>query len=553
MLSKIIKCFVVIIFFSCISCEKDILTKDDSLKILSPVDNWTYNSNVDISFSCNILESNLIWESSIQGDIGRGNNFLRTLIPGVHIISVVDEYDNTDSVTITVLEQEQTGDDVYLITDFPYYLKNQSEIKKAGIVSLDGYAEKIQVVRNIENCLMDENYLQIKDFSIENDLMNLKPLLKKSSRGAMFSNDTKSFYVMNTTTGNSSHEIKANNVYTGKYISVWVCEDANFMLDCLDEIIDKLENVIFPRVKQLWGECADINKDGTCSILFSPSINQEKMAVGFFNSGDFFSNDKDIQSKSYNPYSNELDIIYVAVPEKDNKNYSIDSIIATIAHEYTHAITFTNKTWKSLQRGQNNFIREEIFLDEGWSHLSETLVGYGVSGGNSDFIKYYLNNMPYYSFCKNDYLGRNDSVGQRGAICLFLYWLFNKAGGIEYGDNKIDYIDKGGIKFLRSMINSDKTGWDYIGEFFGKSTDSLFLEFSKEIMNTENSFVLSSNKKDPLTNELLLPEINYNTINYNINKILPYSITPFIIDIYEDFYLDGINLKGTIFLYLRKI
>lgn len=553
MLNKIIKCFVVILFFSCISCEKDILTKEDSLKILIPVNNWTYNSNVEISFSCNILESNLIWKSSLQGEIGRDNNFIRTLTPGVHIISVIDVYDNTDSVTINVLEQELTSDDVYLITDFPYYLKNEGKIKKAGIISLDGVAENIQVGGNFDNTFINENYLQIKDFSIENDLMNLKPLLKKSSRGAMFLNDTKSFYVMNTTTGNSSHEIKANNVYTGKYISVWLCEDANFMLDCLDEIIDKLENVIFPRVKQLWGDCADINKDGTCSILFSSTINQEKTAVGFFNTGDFFSNDKDIQSKSYNPYSNELDIIYVAVPEKDNKNYSIDSIIATIAHEYTHAITFTNKTWKSLQSGQNIFLREEIFLDEGWSHLSETLVGYGVSGGNNDFIEYYLNNMSYYSFCKNDYLGRNDSVGQRGAICLFLYWLFNKAGGIEYDDNKIDYIDKGGIKFLRSMITSDITGWDCIGEFFEKSTDSLFLEFSKEIMNTEKSFVFSLNKKDPLTNELFLPEINCNTINYNINKILPYSITPFIIDINEDFYVDGTNLKGTMFLYLRKI
>jgi hypothetical protein len=92
---------------------------------------------------------------------------------------------------------------------------------------------------------------------------------------------------------------------------------------------------------------------------------------------------------------------------------------ATVAHELAHLSTFTGKTWSRIRDGQLQAPREELFLEEGWSHLTESLLGFGVSGGNIRFFERFLNNTSMYSFCGPNRLGQNDSAGMRGAISFF--------------------------------------------------------------------------------------------------------------------------------------
>lgn len=291
----------------------------------------------------------------------------------------------------------------------------------------------------------------------------------------------------------------------------------------------------------------------------SKTINTEKTATGFFNPSDFFSYNADSTSENYNPSSNEMDILYIAIPDDADASYSRSAILATIAHELTHAVTFTHKTWQKILCGNTDFPQEEVFLDEGWSHLSENLCGYGISGGNSTFFKLYLQDTGSYSFCKSNIAGQADSAGMRGAMTLFMSYLFWQKGGMTWDtQNPIQLIDSGGIAFLQKLITSDTTGWHSIGNAFGKPTDELFIEMAKDI-NTQ--LVLNTPyiyKKDPHTQEAVEFFVGMDStsfpLQYPANEkitVLPWSIRYYhesSFDAAQKIHIAGLQNNGTLYL-----
>ncbi len=527
---------------------------DFQLEIWSPNFSWNYDADVPVFFSCNIKDSDtIVWESSIDGRLGSGNEFFRKLSSGNHEISAVDTATNKKSVvTVFVSGTADNGMSVQMLNDLPWTIESENGYGRLALVSLDGSVENLKISCGTkESQMFNENCNAIKrDVSFRTETASLKMLPPSTGRSASKDDTEKTFYVMNTgNTGGSPHEISAKKYYSGKNVTAWIPENFDGEKSILDKCIEKFETIIYPRVTQLWGKCADINGDGTISILFTPTINQEKMAVGFFNSADFFRNNRNSSDSGYNPYSNEMDIIYVAVPDESDSNYNVNSLIATLAHEFTHSINFTNKTWIRCLNGESNAPQEEIFLDEGCSHLTESLCGYGVSGGNKDFVNYYLENTGLYSLTGNDYLGRNDSVGQRGAVCMFLYWLFNRAGGISYADNGVDFIDNGGISFLKKMVSSDSVGWDSIGVYFKKSTNALYLEYAKELASKKVENLFDMQKTDPITLEpiFICNRIKTNSLD-GTHKVLPWSITIFNLPQNDAIIMDGKKYMGTVYI-----
>ena len=301
----------------------------------------------------------------------------------------------------------------------------------------------------------------------------------------MYSSEQKrTFFVANTLYQYaSSHHIEAALFYQSNRLTVWITDSNEVPENILNECIQTVEMLLIPRVEALWGKPADIDGDGRIAILFSRTLNAENMAIGFFNPADFFEINNDVESEAYNPTSNQMDIIYAAVPDSDHGSvYSVKNVIATIAHELTHACTFTAKTWNKMNNGDGNAKREELFLDEGWSHLTENLCGVGVSGGNIKFLNRFLENTSLYSLCGANRYGQEDSAGMRGAITLFLSWLFWKSGGITWdASNPVTIIDRGGISFLKKMTELSDTGWESIGTAYGRPVHILFNEMLNEI------------------------------------------------------------------------
>jgi hypothetical protein len=331
------------------------------------------------------------------------------------------------------------------------------------------------------------------------------------------------------------HELEAELYYQSERLNVWIPETAAIQPAVITALITAIEMRILPRIETIWGWPSDIDENGRFALLFAPTINEEKLAVGFFNPADFFEQNMDTTSPSYNPASNEMDILYTALPESgDGPSYSLESIIATIAHELTHAVTFTTKTWIRMQNGDSQAAREELFLDEGWSHLTENLCGFGVSGGNIRFLNRYLDDTALYSFCGANRNGQEDSAGMRGAITLFLSWLFWKSGGMEWDSlNPVALIDTGGITFLKRMVTSAETGWESIGNAFGKPTLALFNEMHSEINNYRMSDRVYQYQTDPLTNEAVDSFVNMGLVNGSQNMTEIYVGFPKIFDTFS--------------------
>ncbi len=548
---------IALLLLLCAGCNYNDQEQYVDFDIISPKANRIYYTNEKILFSTNLKTSNLEWTSSIDGFLGNESSQFIILTKGNHEIHLKNKRSKiTKSIQINVEEKMDYQKEWHLLTSLPQQIILKYDINNFGFCSLSGSCKNLKT--QITDSLTDTDILTLKHESFINRDLNFRfnKNVKKFENTATFRSAIKSilleedsFYVINTANQNEFHQIKGIKYYSDKNVAIYVEKDffeKNNCTEKLDICINNLNTIILPRLKFLWGECADVDNNGVMTILFSSTINTEKTAVGFFYPNDLFTLDNNTVNNTYNPYSNEKDIIYLAFPTEEDSNYSTGSICATLAHEMTHAINFSKRVVFPLINNEEPLEQIDTFLDEGLSHLTESLCGFGDSGGNSNFVNFYLENSAYYSFCKNDLYGSSDSIGQRGAVSLFLYYLFEKAGGISWDNDTFQMLDTGGISFLKSIVKSSKPSWQSIGEAFGKPTDFLFLDFAKNLL--ENNII--DTKTDPVTNENIFShgelkayesEISFNLLEYSILKLNKS------IKMKNTIEIDGDKLSGTIY------
>ena len=488
---------ILMIFTACSNIQK----QEICYKILTPKPNWTYYSDSRITFSTNINTDDVKWYSSKDGYLGNGNGFALSLTPGDHEVkAILHDSEKTVSIYVDKCNVKSGQTFKYIIDSTNQDIKLPQGVYKPALVALEGSVSCASICENNHNIELK------KDIHIDTNIKG-KKIIQDSGRFAKISgyklNDEKTFYVINTRHESlEPHKILAKVIKTSESYNIWYpvnpekYSSLKLDEDALNLCIEDIENRIIPRLNTLWGKLPDIDNDGKISFLFTPTINEEQSAIGFFNPEDFYKRDDS------SPYSNEMDVLYIAVPEPKKISYSIKCISATIAHELTHAINYNIKTYSRVLNNEKNPPKEEIFLDEAMSHLSESLCGYGISGGNIGILFHYLNNLGKYSVCRNDYLGNADSNGRRGAATMFLSWLFWKKGGISWNQNNpLEIIDEGGIDFIQKLVVSDGCGWENIGKVFGKNTDVLYVQMVEELnAHRENASpsVIDPYSKEPV-------------------------------------------------------
>ncbi len=531
---------IVLILFISVSCKFNTSPKVD-YKILSPKENWYYTDSEKILFSCNVNEDKLEWYSSIDGFLGNGPELFSELTSGNHEIFLqVSGRVLNKKVFITVNTSEKKELNCKLFNDFP--VNFESVTKNFALFTTDCTVSNLEISNNKEatdelskkifDCIRD---VKINNVKFNKPVLNKKTEIKNTVSYYINNSDTvikeKTFYVMNTQNQYEADEVQGELFYSSTTVDIYL-EKNEFEENIYENIrqcINNFENIILKRLSAVWGDYSDVNADGKITVLFSSTINKQKVAVGFFNQNDFFINIQDAENESYNPYSNEMDIIYLAIPDEENFNYSVNSVSATLAHEMTHLINFSNTTFTKIQN-KEQYIGMELFLDEGLSHLSECLCGFCESGGNSFFINSYLKDSINYSVCSSDVFGNSDSPQKRGAACLLLYWLFQKAGGIRFS-NGGTAIDAGGIDYLQCVLQNYLEGFDALGIYFKKPMDILFKEFCSELFTKRMSEIFDFNFQDPITKEkfFMCEEFSkYSVPSYkNIFKIQPYSFALF--------------------------
>jgi len=520
-----------------ISCENSIQEEEEEVdltKIISPNNEWNYYENRTLQLSLNIRSNEIEWFSDLDGFLGNGNGLFVSLRKGFHNIKA--NYKNkTYSIGIEI-KKDNVGyleERRFLISLTDMQINITEGLWFPSVTTHDGtmigFSYGYPEPKPIFSILADNTACSpLRDFHIP--IENIENLKVKSSK-ARFSitasykvGDYKDFLVLNTAnTYEKPNEINGRMIHSGNRYTLWRDVNESISSSLINQIINNIDNKIMPRLISIWGEWADVDGDGKIAILLTKTINNENVSTGFFFPQDMFTVESDPNEPSYNPDSNQMDIVYVGYPIANDPVYNINTISAAIAHEITHAITFSQKTYNKLIAGNSSIKRETVFLEEGWSHLSENLCGFSVSGGNIVFLKRYFENTAIYSFCSPNAMGQMDSAGMRGAMTLFLSWLFWKQGGMEWHptDSGVVY-DRGGINFLKTLTSSDSIGWPSIGETAGKTMDDLFLEFVSAMNRQRVSNKLYEYKSDPYTGEPVeffnnMGEFLYQGVLYNIS------------------------------------
>lgn len=531
-----------------IACKN---TTESKYGKIEPLKSSTYFSDDSITFRAESSENDIEWKSSLDGSLGKGSLIIQKLSVGNHKVQLISGNDILDSVDILIKSVEYVTGESKKITLFndknyielpagkysPYIYSTSDHTMTSGIVSrgLNGVDNSNKVLN-----LKSYNY-KSKSITVIN-----RSIINKRSRAITDTVIEKKFVVADTTsTIEEGIVINADLLYSGSSLNLWLDKNSKKNSVLLEQLWKELNEIVLPRVLKIWGEWSDIDNNNAVNILVTPKINEQGRAIGFFNPSDFHPYNNDKNSRNYNVVTNEMDIVYIGDPSYDEASfaYSKNSLLATLAHEITHLINYSNKVYIPMKNGSKTYKKEELFLDEGLAHLTESLCGYGVSGGNIAFFAKYLEDPGYYSLKYANGGGVEDSVGRRGFVSAFLSWLFWESGGAEWSsENPGLIIDKGGVTFLRKMLNSDLTGWDNLKYSLGDNIDTYFVKWVEEINKVASGYSERSPLVvDPVTNEVISispfnGDVIINNKTYSLNGpvkvdfdlnsiILPYSYT----------------------------
>lgn len=226
----------------------------------------------------------------------------------------------------------------------------------------------------------------------------------------------------------------------------------------VDDVCDELDDIA-DEVQDLVGDASDVNDDGLVSVLITPQVNliggsMGGIIVGYFYGADLY------PSSGSNTVSNHQEIVYLIAPDPGgkygtpiSKQYFMEGLLPGVfAHELQHAVSYNQHVFV------NDSTAEEIWLNEGMSHLIEGIVGYG----NENPARYarFLANPALTSLVKSSSL----SLRERGASYLFLRYLYEQA---EDGD-----------AFIRSLVSTGNVGVNNVIAAFNGS-DPDFNDFAE--------------------------------------------------------------------------
>ena len=181
--------------------------------------------------------------------------------------------------------------------------------------------------------------------------------------------------------------------------------------ETLQDLVTTFDDHIVPRAARTFGVARDADSDGRFTVFMTSWLTR---LGGGRHAVDAFVRGADLDPKCAAPFSNHCDMMYLSTAVTAGPH-----LRTLLAHEYTHAVTFTTK----LQPD------EEGWLDEGLAHLAEDL--HAFSKSNLDYrVSAFLSRPERYRLVVEDYYADDlfRSHGNRGATYLFLRWCVDRFG-----------------------------------------------------------------------------------------------------------------------------
>ncbi len=243
----------------------------------------------------------------------------------------------------------------------------------------------------------------------------------------------------------------------------------------------RFDTLVYPLDVGAFGDAGDIDGNGRVAIIFTRTVNELTPVGADYFVGGFF-NPRDLEPRVGPSVdlncagSNEGEMFYMLVPTdsvgingvKHTKGFVDSLTTGTIAHEFQHLINESHRLYVES---------EEVWLNEGLSHIAEELLYYRESGKgprqnlNDNAIR--VVDRPGYVFWKmdasqnfsrllsyitspgaNSPIADDDELATRGATWSFLRYL-------------ADHVGTNDGTIWQQLVNSGTTGFGTLTKVLG--------------------------------------------------------------------------------------
>ena len=294
------------------------------------------------------------------------------------------------------------------------------------------------------------------------------------------------------------------------------------------------DTLIFALDTSAYGAPADLDGNKKVLIFFTQAVNaltakgSGGYIGGFFYARDLFPTTNVNALLQACPASNVGEMFYVPVldPTQIYNEFFVDKaalqieLIGTLAHEFQHLINASRRLYVTQTQNWD----EDVWLNEGMSHLAEELLYFRVSGfgpkqalalatvaGNQAALNA-INNYEVQNLARlEDYLlapglnspyAQNDSLPTRGATYQLLRYALDQSPGTN-------------SSYLHALINTQQTGVANFNNVFGATFgNSIFTAVQQQVI--ANYF---SGSTIPIAAQYTFPSWNYrDVIGNGLNK-----------------------------------
>jgi hypothetical protein len=243
----------------------------------------------------------------------------------------------------------------------------------------------------------------------------------------------------------------------GRRVQVYVdaSDAAAIEPEVVADIVATFDEKIFPEAARTIGQARDVDGDGRFTVLISSWLTR---LAGGRHAVDGFVRGADLDPGYAAPFGNRCDMMYLSTALRPGPH-----LRTVLAHEYTHAVTFSAKVLPSPTSTAPRGADEEGWLDEAIAHLMEDQHGFARSNLNYR-VSAFLSRPELYRLVVEDYYAADlfRSHGNRGATYLFLRWC----------------VDQFGPDLVPALVRSNRRGIDNLEAATGSKFVDLYRAWS---------------------------------------------------------------------------
>ena len=290
------------------------------------------------------------------------------------------------------------------------------------------------------------------------------------------------------------------------------------------------DTLIFPLDVSNFGQPTDIDHNGRIVIFFTKEVNKltprnsDGVIGGFFIERDLFPQ-TDTPGFQGCAGSNVGEMFYVLAPDSagvfsvphDDSDILIETP-GTLAHEFQHLINAGRRLY--VNNADPDHIVEDVWLNEGLSHIAEELLYYRVSGlaprqnisasvlgatqsSVDDFNNYQIENFGRYETflgmpAQTSVYAGNDNLETRGATWNLLRYL-------------ADHRNATDADTWQKLVNTTLTGQDNLANVFGPDYLTQIRDWATSVFTDDEPGVTDARFEEP---------------SWNMRDIFPHLVSP---------------------------